>query len=255
MGFKSFVLSFPIFFAGCIKFVPGFMPPFFEQGAKVMPGLDPPPPDALPIMGGTEIAVGLLILTGVAPKLFNTVGFLQYFTPIILMGKGFLAHPPKPYLTFVLLLHLACGVPLLLKAWGDSCGVFSRFSMMAPILVVALAKFTEHVGPAPMADITEKLNYLAPGTELPPPDVLVIMGYQELFSIAMVTLGLFPKLFNTIAAVQYATPIFLLGGKFAAVTNYYIFVLIFHGAIALNLLDDAWYIFSSEPATEKLKKK
>ena len=82
---------------------------------------------------------------------------------------------------------------------------------------------------------------------MPPADALAKMAYVELGGALLVTLGIFPSLFNKIVALNYATPIILLvmGGngveKIKNAPAYQQFLLCFHVAIAIALWADATY--------------
>ena len=76
-----------------------------EQFGALAPSLAAPPADIMAIMGYAEFASILLVVSGACPPLFNLIGALQYFTPVLLVGEGVLK--AKPMLIFLLLLHVA----------------------------------------------------------------------------------------------------------------------------------------------------
>ena len=107
---------------------------------------------------------------------------------------------------------------------------------MLPLLCIGAFKFL----PAKLALVGEALAALAPGSELPPAELLSLIGCVEASLVVLVTLGVAPKVSHTFTALHIGVvPCFLLG----TVTHYslyYLFVLALHCAVAVGLLADAW---------------
>ena len=125
----------------------------------------------------------------------------------------------------------------------------ARFLLMSPLIFIAVVKLPLEPCEPILKDILASMLKLAPGSEAPPADMLQILAGVELVSALFVTFGVVPQLFNTIAFLQYMTPIFLLKGDFSQIGQLYCFVLALHAACGLILFFDAW-----APAAKGLKR-
>lgn len=223
----------PLVYISAVKFVPAAWEALLADLMLVAPGSELPPDEMIQNIGIAEAFVAFFAAVGVAPKLFQSAAAVLYFTPVVLL-KGDTAGITQFY-AFMLALHVACAGALLADAW--QAANLKRISVMQAFLPVAIIKYSTER----LAEHMESFKALAPpGTEPPPDNVMGMLGYVELASILFVVGGVAPKLFNTFAAVQFSTPVFILGPKILEVRHYMLFGLLFHVACAAVLLDDAW---------------
>ena len=82
-----------------------------------------------------------------------------------------------------------------------------------------------------------------------------IIGFVEFGLVVLVTLGVAPKLFNTLAALLWFLPVVLLNGDVTGVSSYYLFVLAFHIAASITLLVDAWDFNGAKAAKKERARK
>lgn len=112
----------------------------------------------------------------------------------------------------------------------------TRLAVVAPLVFISAVKFVPNLWSSIVSDVL----VLAPGSDLPPDDVMLKIGMIEAAASFFVAVGLAPRLFHTLAAAHYLTPIILLKGDCSGIGQLYVFVLALHAACAGILLFDAW---------------
>lgn len=241
----------PLIFIAAAKFVPSMMSNV-KQGISAVGGGDLPPDDVLQKIAYAEFGVAAITVLNIMPTLGSFLTALQFATPIMFLAPAFDVSQVSPYYAFILLLHLACAV-IHLNNSISLPSIFRRGLMVAPVAYMGYMKLY-----GDWKGIERGVLAVSPDTTMPPADALAKMAYVELGGALLVTLGIFPSLFNKIVALNYATPIILLvmGGngveKIKNAPAYQQFLLCFHVAIAIALWADATY---PTPKAEKKKGK